>query len=113
MKQLDTAELFVDLESVHTWQVVDVRRPAEFTAGHVPGAIHAELGPEVGKDKALATLDRTRPTAVICETGYRSSAAAGLLRAAGFAQVANVSDGMRGWRGNGLPQERPAVTGPC
>jgi len=111
LKQIETSELFVDLESVHTWQVVDVRRPGEFTAGRVPGAIHAELGPELGKAEALATLDRKRPIAVICETGYRSSAACGVLRAAGFAQVANVSDGMRGWRGNCLPQERPAVAG--
>ncbi|HEX6811927.1 MAG TPA: MBL fold metallo-hydrolase [Planctomycetota bacterium] len=113
LAQLETAELFVDLESVRTWQVVDVRRPGEWAAGHVAGAVHAELGPDVGKTAGLATLDRARPTAVICETGYRSSAAAGLLRAAGFAQVANVSDGMRGWRGNSLPQERSAAAGPC
>jgi hydroxyacylglutathione hydrolase len=111
LKQIETSELFVDLEAVHTWLVVDVRRPAEFAAGHVPGALHAELGPELGKAEALAALDRKRPIAVICETGYRSSAACGVLGAAGFAQIANVSDGMRGWRGNCLPQERAGVAG--
>ncbi|HEX5053348.1 MAG TPA: MBL fold metallo-hydrolase [Planctomycetota bacterium] len=111
LRQVDAAELFVDLESARPWQVIDVRRPAEFAAGHVEGAVHAELGPALGAAASLERLDRASPTAVICETGYRSTAAAALLREAGFTQVANVRDGMVGWRANCLPCVRLAATG--
>lgn len=101
--QLDAVDLFApDRET--PWQVLDVRRPDEFAAGHVPGAVHAELGP----DLAPVGIDRTKPVAVICETGYRSSTAIAQLRAAGFTQLHNVRDGMRGWRTNNLPQDRAA-----
>ncbi|MEO6593632.1 MAG: MBL fold metallo-hydrolase [Planctomycetota bacterium] len=110
LRQIEAVELFVDLEATPAWQVIDVRRPAEFAAGHVTGAVHAELGPELAYCATLAALDRNRPTCVICETGYRSTAATALLLTAGFTQLANVNDGMVGWRANSLPCARPAVT---
>jgi glyoxylase-like metal-dependent hydrolase (beta-lactamase superfamily II)/3-mercaptopyruvate sulfurtransferase SseA len=88
------------------WQVIDVRRPGEYQAGHVQGAVHAELGPELPREPALAGLDRDKPTAVICLGGYRSSAAIALLRQAGFRQLHNVFGGFRLWAGSGLPVER-------
>lgn len=56
--------------------VLDVRQPAEWKAGHINGAIHitgAELPHRVDE------VPRGRPMAVICSSGYRSSAAASLL----------------------------------
>ncbi len=87
------------------WQVVDVRRPEEFAAGHIAGARHCELSGSL----AFAGLDRNRPLAVICETGYRSSDASRLFARAGFTDVHNVRDGMRGWRNNQLPMATGAV----
>jgi hydroxyacylglutathione hydrolase len=94
-----------------SFQAVDVRRPGEYAAGHVPGAVHAELGPELGAAPALAALDRGRPTAVLCLTGYRSSAACALLRQAGFEDLHNVSGGMQIWTMSGMPLERGPATG--
>jgi glyoxylase-like metal-dependent hydrolase (beta-lactamase superfamily II) len=88
------------------WQVVDVRRAGEYSAGHVAGAVHAELGPELARDPALAGLDRDKPTAVICLGGYRSSAGIAYLRQAGFKHLHNVFGGFRLWAGSGLPVER-------
>jgi rhodanese-related sulfurtransferase len=66
-------------------KVVDVRTPAEFAAGHVPGAVnipfdemerrHAEVGPP------------TTPVLIYCRTGRRSGIAAQVLRARGFDRV--------------------------
>ena len=56
--------------------LLDVRQPAEWAGGHVPGAVHvtgAELPGRVGK------VPDTRPLAVMCGSGYRSSVAASLL----------------------------------
>ncbi len=100
--ELDALDLFVP-GGTSPLQVLDVRRPDEFAAGHVPGAIHVPLGAELD----LTGLDRTRPTAVICDAGYRASAALPLLRAAGFTSLHVVHDGIKGWRANHLPQSRP------
>jgi hydroxyacylglutathione hydrolase len=91
-------------------QVIDVRRPLEYTAGHVPGAVKRPLD-RIEHD--LAGLDPARPTAVICGGGYRSSAACGLLLRHGFADLCNVVGGTSAWVGAGLPvdTEPPARPG--
>ena len=99
--ELDALDLFVPA-GASPFQVLDVRRPDEFAAGHVPGAHHVPLGSELD----LRGLDRARPTAVICDAGYRGSAAIPLLRAAGFTSLYVVHDGIKGWRANHLPQDR-------
>ena len=83
-------------------QVVDVRRPLEHAAGHVPGAVNRPLD-RLGRDRT--GLDPARPTAVICGGGYRSSAACGLLLRHGFADLRNVVGGTSAWMGAGLPTE--------
>ncbi|MEO6392323.1 MAG: rhodanese-like domain-containing protein [Pyrinomonadaceae bacterium] len=82
-------------------QVLDVRRPAEFRGGRFPAAINLPLEPNLAT--TAATLDRARPTAVICQTGYRSSAAAGILEQAGFRDVRNVTGGTTAWIESGYP----------
>jgi glyoxylase-like metal-dependent hydrolase (beta-lactamase superfamily II)/rhodanese-related sulfurtransferase len=106
LPQVDVADLFVAQERGERWQVVDVRRPNEFAAGRIAAAVHAELGGSLGSDERLATLARDRPTAVVCEGGYRSSAASHFLAARGFTRLHNVEGGMRAWRAAGLPLER-------
>ena len=80
--------------------LIDVRQPAEFEAGHVPGSRHIGAGelPEM-----LDGLPRDRPIAMICASGYRSSVAASLLQAAGFTRVAAVGGGVPDWAALGYP----------
>lgn len=85
------------------WQVVDVRRPEEYSAGHLPGAVLAPLGED---DASLDRLDPERPTVLVCGTGYRSSAAAKFLRDRGFRRLANLVGGTDAWVQAGLPYER-------
>jgi rhodanese-related sulfurtransferase len=83
-------------------QVVDVRRPGEYAAGHVPGALPRPLD---RLQRQIEGLDPSKPTAVICAGGYRSSAATGLLRRLGFAELANVVGGTSAWVASGHPVE--------
>ncbi len=86
-------------------QVVDVRRPAEYAAGHVPGALNLPL------DRLAADashLDRARETIVICAGGYRSSAGSALLRRAGFDEIVNVVGGTSAWIAAGYSTETAA-----
>ncbi|MBZ5728924.1 MAG: MBL fold metallo-hydrolase [Acidobacteriia bacterium] len=80
--------------------VVDVRRQAEWSEGHIAGAEHLPLD---RLRAGMAALDRNRPMAVHCKSGYRSLIACSLLEAGGFTQLMNVAGGFDAWRGAGLP----------
>jgi glyoxylase-like metal-dependent hydrolase (beta-lactamase superfamily II)/3-mercaptopyruvate sulfurtransferase SseA len=84
------------------FQVVDVRRPGEYASGHVPRAVSIPLD---RLERDLARLDRSRPTAVICAGGYRSSAATSLLRRHGFSELYNVVGGTSAWVAAGFEVE--------
>ena len=76
--------------------LVDVRRPDEFAAGHLPGAVNLEVtAPDFGQ--RVAALDKTKPTYVYCRSGARSAKAADQLTTAGFAQVSNLLGGVLDW----------------
>ncbi len=81
------------------WQVLDVRRQGEWDQGHVGGAHWHALD---DFRRGLPALDRTRPVAVHCKGGYRSSIACSLLQREGFA-CANVIGGFDRWQEEGLP----------
>jgi hydroxyacylglutathione hydrolase len=89
--QISVDDLRRRLDAGDALPVLDVRRPAEYAGGHVPGAHSASLA-EL-KQNPLDELDVQRPLAVICAGGYRSSAATSLLAARGFRQLFNVAGG--------------------
>jgi hydroxyacylglutathione hydrolase len=75
---------------------------SEWAEGHIERAVHLPLG---DLPRALDTLplDRTRPVAVVCGSGYRSSIATSLLKGHGVATVWNVLGGMTAWKEAGYP----------
>jgi glyoxylase-like metal-dependent hydrolase (beta-lactamase superfamily II) len=105
--QMPVDELRARLEEKRHLQVIDVRRPAEYRAGHVPGAVNAQLA---DLEKRAAEFDPALETAVVCAGGYRSSAATSLLARKGFGRLFNVVGGTDGWIGAGYPVERAAET---
>jgi glyoxylase-like metal-dependent hydrolase (beta-lactamase superfamily II)/rhodanese-related sulfurtransferase len=85
-------------------QLVDVRQPGEWEQGHIEGAKSKPL-PKL--TAMLDDLDRARPVAVHCKSGYRSSIATSLLKREGFTQVMNVIGGFDAWKTVGLPSAHP------
>lgn len=71
-------------------QIIDVRNPGEVEGGSVEDA---RLMPLPNLLDRIDELDPSKPTVVYCAGGYRSSTAASLLRARGFASVADVFGG--------------------
>ena len=59
------------------WTIVDVRTPAEFAAGAVPGAVNIPL--EALRSR-LEEIPRDRPTATYCMVGMRGYIAERILR---------------------------------
>ncbi|HYY43775.1 MAG TPA: MBL fold metallo-hydrolase [Actinomycetota bacterium] len=86
--------------------LLDVRQPAEWIDGHVPGAhfiTGAELPDRVGEIQGGRTL------AVMCGSGYRSSVAASFIKKQRpEVDVLNVVGGMSAWRAARLPVEGEA-----
>ncbi len=83
-------------------QIVDVRSPGEWKKGHLPGARHIFL-PEL--EQRASELDRTKPTAVYCGSGYRSSIGASILKPKGFNRLWNVPGSWEAWQKAGFPVE--------
>ncbi|MFA7302800.1 MAG: rhodanese-like domain-containing protein [Candidatus Paceibacterota bacterium] len=81
---------------------IDVRTSAEYAAGHAVGARNVPL--DTLSDAHAAELAPHDAVYVICQSGGRSAAAAGLLTKAGVKAV-NVSGGTLAWRSAGLPME--------
>jgi hydroxyacylglutathione hydrolase len=96
------------MEDRNSVQVLDVRRAAEWQAGHLEHARHQPLD---RLTSALGGLDKSKPVAVYCKGGYRSAIAASLLQRAGFEQVMNVTGGFDAWSACHLPfvTDEPAV----
>ena len=83
--------------------LVDVRNQTEWDEAHAPGARHIHLGYLRGRAEELP---KDRPILLYCRTGARSGIAASVLRAEGFADVANVDGGITDRIARGLPVER-------
>jgi hydroxyacylglutathione hydrolase len=71
--------------------LVDVRGESEWRAGHVPSAVHMHFGSLARRGDELP---RDRPLMLYCLGGGRSGVAAGVLQAAGFADVRSVEGGL-------------------
>jgi len=100
-----TVDQLNDLIASHPdFQVLDVRRPPEYTSGHVPGAIAEPLS-NLKERVPVLELEPTKLTAVICGSGYRSSAATSILQQRGFANLLNVTGGTSAWIDAGYPVE--------
>lgn len=84
-------------------QVLDVRSPSEWEAGHVPCATHVFL-PEI--QNGVNGLKKSMPVVTYCASGYRASIAASLLQERGFADVRTMPGSWKAWKAEGLPVER-------
>ena len=68
--------------------LLDVRSPAEFSSGHLDGAINVPVDQLPNRTSEVGPKER--PVVVYCRSGARSARAAGILRAAGFSKVEDL-----------------------
>ena len=96
-KSVDNVE-FAQIIADTTVQLVDVRTPAEFAAGHIPEAVNIDVRGEKFDSEAKALLDPSRPVAVYCRSGARSKTAARNLVDKGY-RVYELNNGFMNWNG--------------
>ncbi len=88
--QRDVEEVLASSQQPETF-LIDVRSPAEFSAGSIPGAVNLPI------DDLRARLDecpRDRPIAVFCQVGQRGYLATRILLQAGY-RVSNIGGGFQ------------------
>lgn len=96
-------DLHKDLETGSGPLPLDVRFDHEWQLGHVPGALHVELG---DLPEHVDGLPRDRSYATLCAAGVRAATAASILEREGFQDVRLVVGGTEAWSQAGYPLER-------
>ena len=86
------------METEKGFILVDVRRPDEYKAGHIPGAVLLtnETISETTAERILKNKDQK--IFVYCRSGQRSRDAARKLSALGYTNVVNIG-GIMSWKG--------------
>ena len=98
-------EDFAKTISKKSTQLVDVRTPQEYEAGHIPGALNIDVR-SADFDTQAAKLNKKKPVAVYCRSGVRSRIAASKMAGMGFT-VYNLDKGINGWNGETVKGKEP------
>ncbi|WP_305856599.1 thiosulfate sulfurtransferase GlpE [Balneatrix alpica] len=77
-------------------QIADIRDPASYAQGHLPGAVHLS---NQNLEQFLQEADPDQPLLVVCYHGHSSQSAANFLAERGFDQVFSLNGGFEQWRG--------------
>src|SRR5665647_720171 len=89
---IEADELAMDLPFDENLLVLDVRKPNEFSEGHVKNAMNLPLA-DMADIAQIALLEEDQNIYIHCEAGYRSVIAASLLKRQGYQNLRNVLGG--------------------
>ena len=103
IEQISVREMNERLSGKNDLQFVDVRRAGEYESGHAPRTVNLTLS---NLENLTDKFDASRPTYVICQGGYRSSAATSILEQKGFREIYNIAGGTDAWTKAGLEIEK-------
>ena len=96
--------------------IIDIREPAEFQRGHIPGALHLPRGLlefEIHGLIERTAIDQNKPPeeqdiVLYCGTGGRSALAAATMAELGYRNVRSMAGGVVAWNAAGLPLDTPS-----
>ena len=77
-------------------QLIDVREPNEFEAGHVLGARNIPMSQMRMRSKEIRS---DLPVYLYCQSGMRSGRAAQFLYRKGYKDLSQLKGGFKGWTG--------------
>ena len=78
-----------EMKSVPKALLVDVRNPAEYNGGHIPGSINFAMS-RILQEAEEAFPDKAQPLYVYCQSGARSARAGKLLDLMGYESVTDL-----------------------
>jgi rhodanese-related sulfurtransferase len=77
--------------------LIDVRTPAEFEAGHIPGAVNVPLDELRSQPGDLHEVLKDHDVVLVCRSGNRAGQAQQALQAAGLTSPTVLSGGIVDW----------------
>lgn len=88
--------------------LIDVREESEFSAGHIPGAVHISRGMlEFKMDNNPALAARDIRIVVYCKTSGRAALSCVALQELGYKNVCSIAGGIEAWTTAGKPLVKP------
>ena len=96
-RQISMDEAVTMMSQETEYIILDVRRPDEFAAGHIPNAINVP-NESIGKAKILELPDKNQLIMVYCRSGRRSKEASEKLVKLGYTNIVEFG-GILDWKG--------------
>ncbi len=96
-KNLHSQEFHKEINGNKNVALIDVRTPAEYHSGKIPGALNVDVM-DYGFLKVIAQFDKTKTYYIYCRSGARSGQACHLMAKQGF-RVVNLVGGIANWHG--------------
>ena len=116
MAEITVAQAKEELDQGQAGLVLDVREPAEWEKGHIPGAVLTPRGmlewyadPTTPYAKPELTTRREARIIVACASGGRSILAAQTLKSMGYTNVVNMAGGFTEWSKQDFPVEKETL----
>lgn len=91
-------------------RLIDVRTPAEYEAGHIPGAVNVPLDQLRDQLDDLSSVLRGQDVVLVCRSGQRAGQAHEALTRAGLGSSAVLAGGIVDWERTGGPINRGRQT---
>jgi len=85
--------------------ILDVRTPAEFAEGHVPGAVNISHN-QLEKRLSEILSKKDKPVVVYCRSGVRAAKALKVLEQHDFSKLYHLTGDMLGWQEAKLKTEK-------
>lgn len=93
-----------ELNARNDVEILDVREPDEWHAGHIDGSVHIPMREIVAR---AGEFDRDRPIVTVCRSGQRSGQVAAFLSQQQY-DATNLDGGLQAWAQEGLPLATPS-----
>ena len=77
-------------------QLIDVRTPKEYNAGHIKNAVNVDFFSNDFTNK-INNLNKEQPVYIYCRSGKRSKKSAFEFQKAGFTKIYNLEGGFLNW----------------
>lgn len=103
--QLVTPAQFSKELSAGKVQLIDVRTPKEYKAGHIQNAVNIHLY-DKDFEQRIEKLDKNKPVYVYCKVGGRSAEAVEIMQAKGFKKIVELDGGIDAWTEAGKPVKK-------
>ncbi len=111
MMQVHVTPILADIliqinENNPDFVIIDVRTAAEYSSGHIEGAINLDFrGGQTFRDD-LDALDKNKTYLIYCRSGNRSGQTLPIMEDLGFMKVYNLSGGINRWTSDGYTLEQ-------